>query len=68
MPRNSACSGSSPTSLKEKTRAKYDDQWSCQDEKAASDRRKALSMVADPLLSMVHPLTDKVVVDLGIGT
>jgi len=25
-------------------------------------------MVADPLLSMVHPLTDKVVVDLGIGT
>jgi ubiquinone/menaquinone biosynthesis C-methylase UbiE len=25
-------------------------------------------MVADPLLSMVQPLTDKVVVDLGIGT
>lgn len=54
--------------MKEKTRLKYDDQWSCQDEKAASDRRKALSMVADPLLSMVHPLTDRVVVDLGIGT
>ncbi len=68
MPKNSACPGSSPKSLKEKTRAKYDDQWSGQDEKAASDRRKALSMVADPLLSMVHPLTDKVVVDLGIGT
>ena len=68
MPRNSACSGPSPISLKEKTRAKYDNQWSGQDEKAASDRRRALSMVADPLLSMVHPLTDKVVVDLGIGT
>jgi ubiquinone/menaquinone biosynthesis C-methylase UbiE len=63
-----ACSCSSQTSLKEKTRAKYDDQWKDQDEKAASDRRKSLSMVADPLLCMVHPLTDKVVVDLGIGT
>jgi len=68
LPKNSTCPGASSTSLKEKTRAKYDDQWSGQDEKAASERRKALSMVADPLLSMVHPLTDKVVVDLGIGT
>ncbi len=60
--------GSSPESIKEKTRAKYDDQWREQGEKAASDRRKNLSMVTDPLISMVHPLTDKVVVDLGIGT
>ncbi|MBN1678515.1 MAG: methyltransferase domain-containing protein [Candidatus Thermoplasmatota archaeon] len=48
--------------------AKYDDQWKGQDEQAATGRRKALSMIADPLLSMVHPLTGKVVVDLGIGT
>jgi ubiquinone/menaquinone biosynthesis C-methylase UbiE len=67
----SQCSPSgcaNPASVKEKTRAKYDDQWKNQDEKAASDRRKSLSMVSDPLLSMVHPLTGKVVVDLGIGT
>ena len=62
----SACSD--PCSIKEKTRAKYDDQWSNQDEKAAASRRKSLSMVADPLLCMVHPLTDLVVADLGIGT
>jgi len=64
-----SCScGSSPKSIKEKTMAKYDDQWKEQGEKAAADRRKALSMVSDPLLSLVHPLKDKVVVDLGIGT
>lgn len=57
-----------PATLKEKTRVRYDDQWAGQDEKAAAQRRRALSMVADPLLCMVHPLTDKVVVDLGIGT
>ncbi len=64
------CDGScqGPVSLKARTLAKYDDQWKAQDEQAATGRRKALSMVADPLLSMVHPLTDKVVVDLGIGT
>jgi ubiquinone/menaquinone biosynthesis C-methylase UbiE len=48
--------------------AKYDDQWKEQDERAATGRRKALSMVADPLLSMVGSLTGKVVVDLGVGT
>jgi SAM-dependent methyltransferase len=60
--------GSSPQYIKEKTKAKYDDQWREQGEKAAADRRKNLSMVTDPLISMVHPLKDKVVVDLGIGT
>jgi ubiquinone/menaquinone biosynthesis C-methylase UbiE len=63
----SSC-GSSPKSIKEKTRAKYDDQWRDQGDKAAADRRKNLSMITDPLISMVHPLQDKVVVDLGIGT
>jgi ubiquinone/menaquinone biosynthesis C-methylase UbiE len=63
----SSC-GSSPESIKEKTRAKYDDQWRDQGDKAAADRRRNLSMVTDPLISMVHPLKDKVVVDLGIGT
>ncbi len=48
--------------------AKYDDQWKEQDEHAATGRRKSLSLVADPLLSMIGPLTGKVVVDLGIGT
>lgn len=64
------CDGScqGPESIKARTMAKYDDQWKEQDEQAATGRRKALSMVADPLLSMVHPLTGKVVVDLGIGT
>ena len=60
--------GSSPDSIKEKTKAKYDDQWKDQGEKAAAERRKNLSMVTDPLISMVHPLRDKTVVDLGIGT
>ncbi len=59
---------STPQSIKKKTKAKYDDQWREQGEKAAAERRKNLSMVTDPLISMVHPLTDKVVVDLGIGT
>jgi ubiquinone/menaquinone biosynthesis C-methylase UbiE len=63
----SSC-GSSPQSIKEKTRAKYDDQWREQGDRAAAERRKNLSMVTDPLISMVHPLRDKVVVDLGIGT
>jgi ubiquinone/menaquinone biosynthesis C-methylase UbiE len=62
----SSCS--SPKSIKEKTKAKYDDQWSDQGEKAAMERRKALSIISDPLISLVHPLKDKVVVDLGIGT
>lgn len=62
------CSCSDHVSLKERTKAKYDEQWASQDERAAAQRRKSLSMVADPLLCMVHPLTDKVVVDLGIGT
>ena len=62
----SSCS--SPKSIKEKTKAKYNDQWKDQGEKAAMERRKALSMVTDPLISLVHPLKDKVVVDLGIGT
>ena len=64
----SRCGCSDAASLKKSTRAKYDDQWKNQGEKAASDRRKSLSMVVDPMLCMVHPLTDKVVVDLGIGT
>ena len=57
-----------PESLKSRTQKKYDDQWKNQNEKAAADRRKNLSMVTDPLLSLVHPLGGKVVVDLGIGT
>ena len=57
-----------PKSLKESTRTKYDDQWKHQDEEAAANRRKSLSTVADPLISMVQPLSGKVVVDLGIGT
>ena len=68
LEKKSSCSCTEPGSLKASTRKKYDDQWGDQSEKAASDRRKALSMVADPLLCMVHPLTDKVVADLGIGT
>jgi len=66
---NKPCSAcGTPESLKSKTRKKYDDQWKGQNEKAAADRRKSLSMITDPLLSMVHPLGGKVVVDLGIGT
>jgi len=66
--RMSECSCSGPKSIKDKTRAKYDAQWREQDERAASERRKSLSIVADPLLSMVGPLSEKVVVDLGVGT
>ncbi len=62
------CSCSSPKSIKEKTRDKYDAQWRDQDERAAAERRRALSAVADPLLTMVQSLSGKVVVDLGIGT
>ena len=68
MADKSCSSCSSPKSIKAKTKAKYDDQWKEQGEKAAADRRRALSMVSDPLISLVHPLKDKVVVDLGIGT
>jgi len=62
------CGCGGPDSLKDKTRAKYDEQWKGQDEQGATGRRKALSMVADPLLSLVQPLAGKVVVDLGVGT
>jgi arsenite methyltransferase len=62
------CSCSGPESIKERTRAKYDAQWRDQDERAAAERRKSLSSVADPLISMIQPLDGKVVVDLGIGT
>lgn len=62
------CACSDHESIKRSTRNKYDEQWASQDERAASERRKSLSMVADPLLSMVQPLAGKVVVDLGIGT
>ncbi|MCU0860425.1 MAG: methyltransferase domain-containing protein [Thermoplasmata archaeon] len=62
------CGCSDHDSIKRSTRNKYDEQWASQDERAAAERRKSLSMVADPLLSMVQPLRDKVVVDLGIGT
>jgi len=64
------CDGScqGPDSIKARTMAKYDEQWKDQDEQTAAGRRKSLSMVADPLLSMVQPLTGKVVVDLGMGT
>lgn len=59
---------SSPSTIKERTREKYDVQWKGQSEHAAAERRKALSVVADPLLSLVGPIDGKVVVDLGIGT
>jgi len=64
------CDGScqGPDSLKARTMAKYDEQWKEHDEQIAAGRRKSLSMVADPLLSMVQPLTGKVMVDLGMGT
>lgn len=64
------CDGScqGPESLKARTMAKYDEQWKEQDEQVAAGRRRSLSMVADPLLSMVQPLSGKVVVDLGMGT
>lgn len=62
------CGQASPCDLKEKTKEKYEVQWKAQNEIAASERRKALSSVADPLLRMVNPLSGKVVADLGIGT
>lgn len=62
------CSCSGPESIKEKTRAKYDAQWREQDERASAERRRSLSAVSDPLLSMVGPLAEKVVADLGVGT
>lgn len=68
MEQKGGCGCGGPESLKDRTRAKYDEQWKEQDEQGATGRRKALSMVADPLLSMVQPLSGKVVVDLGIGT
>lgn len=61
-----SCAG--PEDVKKSTMAAYDAQWRRQDESAASERRKRLASVADPLISMVQPLTDKVVVDLGMGT
>ncbi len=54
--------------IKGRTREKYDDQWTVQDADSAARRRKNLSMVADPLLSMVQPLSGRIVADLGIGT
>jgi ubiquinone/menaquinone biosynthesis C-methylase UbiE len=57
-----------PCDLKERTREKYDVQWKGQDHDAAAERRKSLSMVADPLIRMVQPLNGKTVADLGIGT
>lgn len=60
------CSG--PDEIKRSTMATYDAQWGGHDEAAASERRKRLAPVSDPLLSMVMPLADKVVVDLGMGT
>lgn len=56
------------STIKESTRAKYDQQWKASDEAASAERRRSLSLVADPLLSMVQPLAGKVVVDLGVGT
>ena len=58
----------SPCDLKDKTREKYDVQWEGQDERAAANRRKNLSVVADPIIRMAMPFSGKVVADLGIGT
>lgn len=60
------CSGAED--IKRSTMAAYDTQWGGHDEAAASERRKKLALVADPLLSMVMPLDGKVLVDLGMGT
>ncbi len=54
--------------LKDRTKEKYDSLWRGQSEKAAADRRRNLSLVADPIIRMVMPLSGKVVTDLGIGT
>ncbi len=59
---------SKDSDVKEKTREKYDVQWERQDGGAAAERRKALSLVADPLIRLVQPLNGKTVADLGIGT
>jgi len=56
------------TTIKTRTKAQYEQQWSSQSEKAADDRRRTLSIIADPLISMAHPLGGKVVADLGVGT
>ncbi|HIJ17904.1 MAG TPA: methyltransferase domain-containing protein [Thermoplasmata archaeon] len=61
-----ACSGD--RDIKRSTMAAYDAQWSSHDDAAASERRKRLAPIADPLISMVTPLSGKVVVDLGMGT
>lgn len=61
-----SCSGDKD--VKRSTMAAYDAQWGRHDEKAASERRRKLASVADPLISMVAPLSGKVVVDLGMGT
>jgi ubiquinone/menaquinone biosynthesis C-methylase UbiE len=55
-------------SIKESTEAKYDQQWRSSDEIASAERRKSLSLVSDPLLSMVRPFDGKTVADLGVGT
>lgn len=55
-------------SIKKSTMESYDRQWMRQDEDATAERRRRLSSIADPLLSMVNPLSGKVVLDLGIGT
>jgi len=66
--KKSCSSRASPKTIKERTREKYDEQWRAQGEEVATERRRALSMVADPLISMAHPLAGKIVADLGIGT
>ncbi|MGQ9586969.1 MAG: class I SAM-dependent methyltransferase [Thermoplasmata archaeon] len=68
MGKKSCGSRTSSKTIKERTREKYDEQWRAQGEAAATERRRALSMVADPLISMAHPLSGKIVADLGIGT
>lgn len=67
MVRGGARQADSPD-LKGRTRDKYDDQWAVQDVDSAARRRKNLSLVADPLLSMAQPFTGRAVADLGIGT
>lgn len=68
MEKGPCCGSSDPGTIKERTRAKYDEQWGEQTARAAAERRKNLAMITDPLLAMVHPLAGKTVVDLGIGT
>jgi ubiquinone/menaquinone biosynthesis C-methylase UbiE len=59
---------SKPCDLKDRTREKYDVQWKDQSDDAAAERRKSLSMVADPLIRMIQPLKGMTVADLGVGT